>query len=819
MVMICAITLVSAISWINEPFSGFLVYKEPLVGTMSVGGWPGPKAGLRFLERIIAVDGQPVKVGQDLIDTARQKKLGTVVHYAVQSGDDVRKVNIPVTIYGIEDFFLIFFITFLGGVVLFALGVIVNVLKPGMHSSRIFFYVCLSIGGYMVTSPDSQTTYLFNQINALTLCIFPATVFHLFLIFPDKKLILKRKPYLEYLIYIPALILAILYQIYYFSLSNVISPRLIRWFPEFRTLGAVTRTFMLVCAVCMIVFIIHSMIKASTAMARQRARIIVFGVSIGFLIPVLLMVAVYLLEINFPWNFLVLFVIFFPASIAYSIIKHNLFDADTIIRRSVGYIMVSAMIMGAYVVIISSFNIIMGKYEVVQSQAFPIIFALGVVVFFNPLRYRIQSLVDRIFFRKEYDYGKIIDKVGGAITSIMDLGKILNRLTQTFVSDMFISTTAVMLLSPDGSAYQVYLTDGEYFQKAEKTLIKRDEPIIEIIEIEKKELTRTDVLEDPKLRRVSQSCDVFFERLHAEILIPLVYQKKVIGLFFLGEKKSGKSYNRQDLEVFHAVANQGAVAIENARLFQENLEKQRMEEELAIGRELQKSILPSTFPAFPEQKEFDIYAMMVPAREVSGDFYDFFLIDEENLAFIMGDVSDKGVPAALFMMVSRTIIRSIAKQRKSPSQVMTEANELLCEGNDTGMFITVCLAYYHFPTGLLVYSNGGHNPPLLFDQNSTCKKLTSKHGPALGAMPGIVYKEDDETLKQGQILVLYTDGVTEALSPNNEMFGMDQFINLVHSCKNLDLAQMIKHIDKKLREFQKGYQFDDTTVLVLKRVT
>jgi sigma-B regulation protein RsbU (phosphoserine phosphatase) len=817
MILVCAITFVAAISWINKPFAGFLIYREPLVGTMSVGEWPGNKAGLRFLERIVAFDGQHVQSGQDLIYAIRQKKLGTVVHYSVQSDDRVRKVSVPVTMFGIKDFFLIFFITFFGGFVLFALGVVVNVLKPDMQSSRIFFFVCLTIGGYMVTSPDSLTNYLFNRINALTLCFMPATVFHLFLIFPHKKLILERRPYLEYLIYIPAFILAILYQIYYFSLSNSISPRLIQWVPEFRTLGAVIRIFTMVCAGCMIVFIIHSMIKASTAMARQRARIIVFGVSIGFLIPALLMVAVYILKINFPWNFLGLFVIFFPASIAYSIIKHNLFDADTIIRRSVGYILVSATIMGAYVLIISSFNIIMGKYEVVQSQAFPIVFTLGVVVFFNPLRSRIQSLVDRIFFRKEYDYGKIIDKIGGAITSLMDLGKILNRLTQTFVSDMFISTTAVMLLSSDGSAYQVYVTDGEYLQEAEKTLIKRDEPIIEIIEKEKKELTRIDVLEDPRLRKISQSCDVFFERLHAEILIPLVYQKKVIGLFFLGEKKSGKSYNRQDLEVFHAVANQGAVAIENARLFQENLEKQRMEEELAIGRELQKSILPSTFPAFPEHKEFDLYAMMVPAREVSGDFYDFFLIDEENLALIMGDVSDKGVPAALFMMVSRTIIRSIAKQRKSPSQVMTEANDILCEGNDTGMFITACLAYYHFPTGRLTYSNGGHNPPLLFDENNACKELTRKHGPALGAMPGLVYKEDDETLEPRQILVLYTDGVTEAVSPNDEIFGVDRFINLVHSCNNLDLAQMIKHIDKRLREFQKGYQFDDTTVLVLKR--
>ena len=784
---------------------------------MSSGEWPGNRAGLKFLERIIATNGQPVRSGQDLIDAARQKKSGTVVHYIVKSGDKVREVSVPVKIFGIKDFFLIFFITFLGGIVLFGLGVIVNLLKPDMHSSRIFFYMCLSIGGYMVTSPDSQTTYLFNRINALTLCIFPATVFHLFLIFPDKKLILKRMPYLEYLIYIPAFILAILYQIYYFSLSNGISPRLIQWFPEFRTLSAVARAFMLFCALGMIICITHSMIKASTTIARQRALIIVFGVSIGFLIPVLLMVAVFLSKINFPWNFLVLFVIFFPASIAYSIIKHNLFDADTIIRTTVGYILVSAAVVGAYVLLVVSFNVLMSKYQVAQSQAFPIIFILGVILVFNRLRDRIQTMVDRIFFRKEYDYGQIIDKVGNAITSLMDLEQILNRLTQTFVNDMFISTTSVMLLNPDGTVYQESSADGESQQKAQKTVIKRDEPIIEIIEKRKKELTKIDVLEDPKLRQVSKSCDVVFEKLNAILMVPLIYKEKVTGLFFLGEKKSGKSYNRSDLEVFHAVANQGAVAIENARLFQESLEKQRMEEELNIGHELQKSVLPSTFPAFPEHKEFDLYAMMVPAREVSGDFYDFFFIDDEHLAVIIGDVSGKGVPAALFMMVSRTIFRSIAKQRKSPSQVLAEANDLLCEGNQTGMFITACIAYYHLPTGLLTYSNGGHNPPLLFYQNKVCRELTSKHGPALGAWPGLSYKENDETLELGQILVMYTDGVTEAASPYHEMFGMNRFINLVHSCNDLNLTQMLDQIDKSLKEFQNGYQFDDITLLALKR--
>jgi len=168
-------------------------------------------------------------------------------------------------------------------------------------------------------------------------------------------------------------------------------------------------------------------------------------------------------------------------------------------------------------------------------------------------------------------------------------------------------------------------------------------------------------------------------------------------------------------------------------------------------------------------------------------------------------------------MISRTIFRSIAKQHKSVSQVLTETNSLLCEGNDTGMFVTVFLAYYHLPTGRLTYSNGGHNPALLVGHDGSCRELTQKHGPALGIRTGLTYNEDTDTLEPGQIIVLYTDGVTEASSPQDELFGLDRFSKLVCSCASLKLSQMFNHIDKNLTEFQQGNQFDDTTVLALKR--
>jgi sigma-B regulation protein RsbU (phosphoserine phosphatase) len=251
--------------------------------------------------------------------------------------------------------------------------------------------------------------------------------------------------------------------------------------------------------------------------------------------------------------------------------------------------------------------------------------------------------------------------------------------------------------------------------------------------------------------------------------------------------------------------------------FELRVAQEKVENELNIAAQIQRSILPSEFPAFPEHNEFDLHAMMTPAREVGGDFYDFFFVDDDCLAVIIADVADKGVPAALFMMVSRTIFRSIARQHKTPSQVLSEANNILCEGNDTGMFVTAFLAYYHLPTAQLTYSNGGHNPALLIGPDGACRELAQKHGPALGVKHGLVYKEDVDALEPEQVLVICTDGVTEACSPDNKLFGVDRFTQLVCSCESLKLSQMLNHIDRDLKEFQQGNLFDDITVLALKR--
>jgi len=245
--------------------------------------------------------------------------------------------------------------------------------------------------------------------------------------------------------------------------------------------------------------------------------------------------------------------------------------------------------------------------------------------------------------------------------------------------------------------------------------------------------------------------------------------------------------------------------------------KEKVENELNIAAQIQKSILPSSFPAYPDRNEFELHAFMQPARYIGGDFYDFFFIDDNTLALVMADVSDKGVPAALFMMVSRTLINSLAVDNQSPAVVLEKANNIMCQNNDSGMFVTVFLAFYDVLKGKLTATNGGHSASLIIDPDGVSREWASTHGPALGFMEELKYKEETVDLDVGQTLFLYTDGVTEALSPDKELFGLDKLRDLLKRSHDLKLDKLCNDIEASLSEFQQGQQFDDITMLALKR--
>ena len=227
-------------------------------------------------------------------------------------------------------------------------------------------------------------------------------------------------------------------------------------------------------------------------------------------------------------------------------------------------------------------------------------------------------------------------------------------------------------------------------------------------------------------------------------------------------------------------------------------------------------MLPSIYPPFPDRTEFDIYATMDPAKEIGGDFYDFFLIDNDHLGIVMADVSGKGIPAALFMMASKIIIANNAKMGKSPAQVLTDTNASICSNNKAEMFVTVWLGILEISTGRLTAANAGHEYPVIKHADGGFELYKDKHGFVIGGMDGVKYKEYELTLTPGSKLFLYTDGVPEATDAAGDMFGTERMLDTLNGNKDVDPVQTLKNMRAAVDGFVKdAEQFDDLTMLCL----
>lgn len=245
-------------------------------------------------------------------------------------------------------------------------------------------------------------------------------------------------------------------------------------------------------------------------------------------------------------------------------------------------------------------------------------------------------------------------------------------------------------------------------------------------------------------------------------------------------------------------------------------ESAKVQADLMVASDIQQAVLPSVFPAFPNRKEFDIYASMRPAREVGGDFYDFYLIDEDHLAFVIADVSGKGVAAALFMMAGRTTIRNQSATGAEPGKILSNSNEQLLENNEKGLFITVFFAVLDLRTGELEFSNAGHNAPYICRNDGTVEMLKMRHGFVLGGMEGIRYRTEKTVLKPGEKILLYTDGVTEAVNMKMQLYGDDRLKAELEKIQGLDIKEIVSEVSRSIDDFAaEAEQADDITMLTV----
>ena len=299
-------------------------------------------------------------------------------------------------------------------------------------------------------------------------------------------------------------------------------------------------------------------------------------------------------------------------------------------------------------------------------------------------------------------------------------------------------------------------------------------------------------------------------------------------LTITGEAERFAQDNVEQLEVLERIRSKDEIGILASVIgrmetdivrYVENLtaitaEKERIGAELSVATQIQADMLPSIFPAFPERQEFDIFASMTPAKEVGGDFYDFFLIDDSHLALVMADVSGKGVPAALFMVIAKTLIKNRCLLGEDPATVLGKVNDQLCENNEEGMFVTVWLGIYDLSTGRLEYVNAGHEYPAVSRNGGSFELVCEKPNFVVAGMEGLQYKPHAIMLHPGDRLFLYTDGVPEATNALDELFGEERMLKALDSGNGLSVEKLLPHVKGAVDGFVGDAEpFDDITML------
>ena len=400
-------------------------------------------------------------------------------------------------------------------------------------------------------------------------------------------------------------------------------------------------------------------------------------------------------------------------------------------------------------------------------------------------------------------------RISGTFNSSLDLDQVLN-----YVMDEVIAATRAergfLVLRGNDGRLDFRAARGLDQQTIEDPAFQVSRGVVERVARDGTPQLTSDAQTD-KWLSVRQS--VVILGLRSILCVPLQLKGNTIGVIYVDNRLQVGVFTSADLELLTAIAATAAVAIENARLYQVAVEKGRMERELQVAREVQASLLPRQTPQI---EGWEFAAFWQPAREVAGDFYDF--IPGERLGLVIADVSDKGMPAALFMALSRSIVRASMARLLPPAEGIAQANRLICADAMNSMFVTLFYAQLDPATGEFTYVNAGHNPPLLLRAETGELIELTRTGMVLGLFESVRFDQRSVQLQPGDLVLLYTDGVTDALDAQGQEFGLDRLRQMVLDHRNASAAELASALDGTVTAFAgAAARFDDITVVIAKR--
>jgi sigma-B regulation protein RsbU (phosphoserine phosphatase) len=405
----------------------------------------------------------------------------------------------------------------------------------------------------------------------------------------------------------------------------------------------------------------------------------------------------------------------------------------------------------------------------------------------------------------------LLYRVSQTFSSSLDLDRVLD-----LVMDEVIATThaerGFLMLYDDGGELVFAAARGMDRQTIESPEFQVSRGVVDRVARDGQPILTSNALVD---ERLGGRASIIGLGLRSILCVPLLIKGQSLGLIYVDNRLQAGIFGQDDLDLLAAIASSAAIALENARLYQVAREKGRMERELQMARQVQSSLIPSEAPRLPG---WEVVAWWQPARTVSGDFYDFVDEGAQRLGILLADVSDKGMPAALFMASSRTILRASVLAAPSPAEGIARANRLVCQDAPDGMFVTLVYGELEPATGQLCYVCAGHYPPLLYRSASGRLDNLEWTGIALGLDQQASFESGTIDLEPGDFVVMYTDGVIDATGPQGEAFGQDRFRRLLLEQGHAPAAEIVAALQAALERFVGGSPpFDDVTLVVVKR--
>jgi class 3 adenylate cyclase len=658
---VAGIYVFNIVQWADYPDFGYGFRTATGINVAGMVTPNGAKSGLQVGDRFVEINGQRFS---DLAQfrALMRRALGAENVYRIERGGSRIDVTIRNAPIGFKRAFYKSGLLFLLGLGYALIGILVFLMKPHARSSWIFFLFTAVMGMFIsfLYKISTMTPAWLETVHIFIYTFMPATLAHLTLAFPQERLVLKRRPWTQLVPYLLSLAL--------FACARVLTPNIM---DAPRAVMIAVMAWVALSVVLFLASCLQLRMTTTSDIVRLRARMILLGFAIAASVPLLdfvssVLFGVYLLP---DFNLYLPFFIVFPAFVGYSIVKHNLFDIDAIIKRTYGYVLFTGALAGFYGIFVFVSNRAFGEYEFARAEAFPLPFIISVVIVFNPLRLRVQRLIDRVFYRLDYDYRETVQQVSRRMRTLLDRDEIGRAVMDTALGTMFIDSGCVVLRNRNNVKYECLIpagqrdsaaapvnhhleeghrangagtagADAQEIEEASYTIrpagavshlkgltIGDDEPLIRRLAEQQKALTVYDVEEDPAFEDTREACRKVFGRIEATLLVPMIYERRLAGLIALGRKKSGKFYRREDILLLDTLANQASVAIENAYKIEEIIEKERLKTRIMdafgkyVTREVRDQILEGRIPLDGEIKEVTV---------LFADLRDFTTLAESN---------------------------------------------------------------------------------------------------------------------------------------------------------------------------------------------